>query len=105
MTRKVRKRPRVEIDLIEQALFIAETSSKVASRFLAAAEATFSRLAEQSGLGGLYPVENERLQGLRAWRIRGFDKHIVFYLVHPRSIEIVRVLHAARDLKAILTAE
>jgi toxin ParE1/3/4 len=105
MSRKIHKRPRVLLDLAEQALFIGKTGPEAASRFLDAAEAAFSTLAEQPNLGGLFPMENTRLEGLRAWRIRGFNKHVVFYLVQARSIEIVRVLHGARDLDAILAAE
>ena len=105
MNRKVRRRPRVAIDLVEQALFIGKTSPKAASRFLAAAEKAFLRLAEQPELGGAYPTDNEQLDGLRAWRIRGFEKHIIFYLVRPRAIEVVRVLHAARDLDTLLADE
>jgi plasmid stabilization system protein ParE len=54
MRRQIRKRPRVEVDLVEQALFIGKTSAKAAARFLLAAENAFSKLAERPELGGIY---------------------------------------------------
>jgi toxin ParE1/3/4 len=34
--------------------------------------------------------------------VKGFEKHLIFYRQRETGIEIVRVLHAARDVEAIL---
>jgi toxin ParE1/3/4 len=36
------------------------------------------------------------------WRVRRFDKHLIFYRPVADGIEVIRVLHASRDLAAVL---
>ena len=36
------------------------------------------------------------------WRLRGFEKHLIFYRPIKDGIEVIRVLHASRDLAAVL---
>jgi len=48
---------------------------------------------------------NSRLIGLRMWRVPGFEKHLIFYRVTEGGIEVVRVLHGARDIQRILDDE
>jgi toxin ParE1/3/4 len=47
---------------------------------------------------------NTRLAGLRVSRVEGFKAHLIFYLSSDVGIEIIRVLHASRDLGSILDA-
>ncbi len=35
----------------------------------------------------------------------GFENHFVFYRPHESGIEVVRVLHGARDLESILDGD
>lgn len=46
-----------------------------------------------------------RLEGLRMWSIPDFPNHLIFYRVAESGVEIVRILHAARDIPGILEAE
>ena len=41
------------------------------------------------------------LDGLRMLRIPKFEKYLVFYRPVPEGTEIIRVLHAARDIPSI----
>jgi toxin ParE1/3/4 len=88
-------------DLNEQAKFIQRDSPDAAIRFLRAAEEAFDRLAAMPELGERQEFGRERLAGLRAWQVRGFENYLIFYRPIQRGIEIVRVLHAARDIAAI----
>ena len=74
-------------------------------QFFDAVRQTFAKLAQMSGMGRLYPLTNPRLEGLRKWSVKGFEKHLIFYLSFDDYIEIVRILHAARDIEAILEQE
>jgi len=38
-----------------------------------------------------------RLDGLRKWRVRDFEKFLVFYFPRSDGVSIVRVLHSAQD--------
>lgn len=50
-------------------------------------------------------MNNPRLQGLRKWGIRGFEKYLIFYLVSEELITIVRIIHGSRDIPTILEQE
>jgi toxin ParE1/3/4 len=39
------------------------------------------------------------------WRANGFDSHLIFYRARESGIEIIRVLHGARDIGPILADE
>ena len=82
-----------------------EASLETALRFYDAAAATFENLARMPGMGERRESSNPRLAGLRVWRIEGFANHLIFYRPVEGGIEIVRVLHGARDIDSVLEAE
>ena len=45
------------------------------------------------------------LTTLRMFPIRDFPKYFIFYRPTEEGIEVVRVLHASRDLQALLDPE
>jgi toxin ParE1/3/4 len=94
-----------EADLAEQAGFIAGDSIDAALRFLEAAEAAFARLASFPEIGRRRKFHHPDLAGVRSWPVPGFEKHLIFYRPAERGVEILRVLHSARDLDRILGAE
>ncbi len=106
MTSSYRVLPAADTDLDDQAAYLArEASLEVALRFYDAAAATFEELARMPGLGERRPTADPRLEGLRVGRIRGFEKHLIFYRPVADGIEIVRVLHGARDIDRLLESE
>jgi toxin ParE1/3/4 len=99
---RAHKTPRAKLDLEECAIYLAgHASVEVALRFLECAETTFGILAEHSGFGRQLQFKRPELEGLRSFRVQGFENHLVFYLPRDFGIEVVRVLHGARDLEAI----
>ena len=95
--------PAADRDLDDQAAYLASQASlETALRFYDAASTTFARLAGAPGTGERWPTADPRLVGLRVARIEGFDKHLVFYRPASDGIEIVRVLHGARDIESVL---
>jgi toxin ParE1/3/4 len=102
MTRRIGRRPQALRDIVEAALYISGDNVSAAERFLDAVEATFERLAQSPLIASEYHTSNVRLQGLRVARIRGFPKHLVFYFPQGDGIDVLRVLHGARDLDSIL---
>ena len=57
------------------------------------------------GMGERRESANPRLAELRVWRVEGFEKHLIFYRPTQGGIEIVRVLHGARDIDSVLESE
>jgi toxin ParE1/3/4 len=103
MTPAIVRRPQARHDIVAAALYIAEDSPEAARRFLEAVEQTIATAAAMPGVGAPRRYRDPRLAGLRMIAVRGFEKHLVFYRPLEPGIEIVRVLHAARDIETILT--
>jgi toxin ParE1/3/4 len=99
------KRPLVRIDLAGCYAYIAERSPDAASRFRRAAEATIVSLAKTPGIGEPYRIANPRLAGLRCARVRRFKNYLIFYRPIHGGIDVIRVLHAAREVRDILEDE
>ncbi len=93
------------MDVVELAAYIGRDGVAAADRFLDACEATFELIAEAPHIGSIYPTKNSRLVNLQVLRVRGFPNHLTFYLERENSIEIVRVVHGARDLDTVLQKE
>jgi toxin ParE1/3/4 len=105
MTRIVRRRGARQ-DLVSIFRHYArEAGLRVADRFYAEAEATFARLAKRPDMGPRYLHDHPALAELRYFTISRFTKYVVFYRRIQSGIEVVRVLHGARDVSRILAEE
>jgi toxin ParE1/3/4 len=102
MAKQIAIRPQAQFDIIELAEFLDRQSPRLADRFLCECEATFELLLTSPGIGGLYPTSVPRHRGIRAFPLREFPNHVVFYFSKELGIEIVRVLHGARDLDSAI---
>lgn len=97
MAKQIHKKPAVWHDLLEHVDFLSQRNPNAAERFLDAVEASFNFLAENPLLGGVCAFEHPAAQDLRHWSIRGFKNYVAFYRPLPNGVEIVRLLHAARN--------
>jgi len=73
-----------------------------AENFLACAEQSFEELAQTPLIGTPVEIRRTDLAGLRKWRVRNYENFLIFYVSLPGRLEIVRVIHGARDWAAIL---
>ncbi len=103
MSGRIVRHPRTRQDISEQARYIADDNPAAAERFVAAVEQAFAMLADMPGMGA--PREHGGLKGLRMWPVRGFERHLIFYRPIEDGIEVIRVLHASRDLEGLLGEE
>jgi toxin ParE1/3/4 len=53
-------------------------------------------------MGWYSRLKNPALAALRVFRVSGFERMLVLYRPHPDGVEILRVVHASRDLEAFL---
>ena len=88
-------------DIDEHFLFIAQHSHEAAIRFFENTVSTLERLAEMPELGQMEHFGKKELADLRVWQVRGFKNYLIFYRPIERGIEVIRVLHAARDIDAL----
>ena len=95
------KTPQAELDLLDIASYIAEDNFDAAERFLEAAEQTFATVASMPLIGHACEFQSPQAQGLRLWRVRGFERYLIFYRPLDHGIEVVRVLHGSRDIESL----
>jgi toxin ParE1/3/4 len=91
-------------DLRQQANYILVNGNvPAAEQFLELAEATFAQLATIPGMGKIVRLVSSRMGEIRQWRIKDFQDYLIFYQIQDDRVEILRVLHGARDLEDILS--
>ncbi len=102
MSRRIITRPRAIADLIEHYAYIARDKVEPADRFLRQAEKTFELIARFPGIGRAWESRRPRLAGVRVYPIPRFRNYLVFYRPTKEGVEVLTVLHGARDLDAAL---
>ena len=99
-------RPKADQDIAEQAYYFASKATpELGHRFLLSVHETQQLLASQPEMGWAARSKIKELSGLRVFRVTGFEKMLILYLPSPSGVEILRVVHASRNLQALLTRE
>ena len=98
MSLSIRPRSAAEQDVANHAEYIQRDSLDAALRFLDAVDAAFRRLGENPQIGAVCRFTKPHYAGMRVWPVPGFRKYLIFYRVAPGEVEVIRVLHGARDL-------
>ena len=93
------KRPIVIQDLITIATYISYDNLEAGDRFLYAAEATFQLIAKNPGIGRISRFKNPQVAQVRQYPIKGFKNYLILYELTETTIDIIRVIHGARDLE------
>ncbi|MFY9978854.1 MAG: type II toxin-antitoxin system RelE/ParE family toxin [Candidatus Sulfotelmatobacter sp.] len=88
-------RPKALQDLAKIWAYIGEDSPRQADIFAAALDREIRGLARRPLTGVARPKLFADLRSLP------FGRYIIFYVPRKRGIEVVRVLHGARDLKPL----
>ena len=91
----IRRSRKARLDLTEIFLYVADSDEIAAKRVLKEIERVCRLIASRPKIGRERPdlKPNIRSFGVMSW--------IIFYRVDDDFVEIVRVLHSARDLDAI----
>jgi toxin ParE1/3/4 len=103
MSPRIIKKPRAEHDLIEHFAFIAMDKLAPAERFLRVADESFAQLATTPKLGRKWESSQPHLAGIRVYPMpSGFRNYLIFYRIIEDGIEILTIMHGARDLGTAL---
>jgi toxin ParE1/3/4 len=92
-------------DVIDIAYSIADDSLQAADRFVEAFDTLCELLEETPGMGVIRDFGNPALKGLRVRAVPGFPNYPVFYTFNTSSVNVLRVLHGARDLQQLFAAD
>jgi len=53
-------------------------------------------------MGALCTFRSPVLRHLRRWPVKGFENWLIFYLPRRNGVEIVHLIHGARDIESLL---
>jgi toxin ParE1/3/4 len=102
MAVRVLRRLKAAHDAERIADYIAKDSLEAAIRFLENTEQTLAELAASPALGSPLQSDHPDLADLRFRRVKGFPKHLIFYIERKDAIEVLRILHGAQNLESEL---
>jgi toxin ParE1/3/4 len=98
-------KPRAQLDLYRHFLYIGQHNLSAADRLLAAFEEDVERLLQMPGMGRERHFQKPELRGLRSLPIKGFNNYLIFYKPTADGIEVLRVIHGARDIERALESD
>lgn len=99
MPLRVQRLPRARQDRVDIWLHIAVDSQKAADRLTDRLDEVMEHLADFPEAGALRPTLGN---DIRVFPVNNF---LVVYRVTPDAVEIVRILHAARDISTDLLSD
>jgi toxin ParE1/3/4 len=100
----VRVRPLADADIDAVLAYVRKRSPAGARRLLASLEQNFERLSRDPGIGSSRYAHVLPVEGLHVWQVVGWP-YLIFYLERSDHLDVVRVLHGARDIPSALEAE
>lgn len=103
MTLRVIVRPQADADVRQLADHIAIDNPAAAERFSASFATTCNLLAETPQLGERVRLPDMTAAEARVRPISGFRNYLLFYRDLPDAIEVVRVVHGARDWESLFS--
>ncbi len=92
---RVTRRPQAATDILEIWDYIAEDSIAAADRWVDRLDETLELWATQPMMGR---ARDDLASGVRSF---AFGKYVVFFLPLPDGIDVVRLLHGARDIDVV----
>lgn len=103
MSKPVRVLPAAEEDLLSIYVSIFPDNAAAAERWLEAVRKSARDLIGQHPEAGVRrDYGRSALQGLRVIGVPGFENYLVFYRVTDIEVQVVRILHGARDIPNVL---
>lgn len=94
-------RPLAEHDIDEAVDYLFNENPRAALRLLDAIREACDAISRNPGIGSLRFSDVLPAKGLRFWAVKDFP-YLVFYFERHDRIDVVRVLHAKRDIPTLL---
>jgi toxin ParE1/3/4 len=93
-------RLQADLDVDQIADYIGERNPTAGRKFILAVRKEFEFLSRWPRAGSERARVPKQLKGLRSWPVKGFRNYLI--LPNDDNIEIIRVLHGARDVDRII---
>lgn len=76
---------------------------KVANRFIDSVQTSLDLLAGMPDLGTTFSSDAPDLANARMWQVKKpFQNYLIYYRLNGAALDVLHVVHGARDLDAIL---
>lgn len=96
--RRLYKHAHAKEDLVEIYAYLLERNERAARGFLTEVRKAFELILAVPTVGQEWPSSHAKLKGLRYTTVsRRFRNYVIFYRAVEDGVQIVTVLHAARD--------
>jgi len=106
MSFRLRVTPAADRDADEIGGYILRDNFEQAAKFYDALDATYRHITlRPHAWRPVMLLNNPRADGLRYRPVLGFPNHLVLFRIADEYVDVVRILHAARDLPAVLLQE
>jgi toxin ParE1/3/4 len=92
--------PQSRTDVVEIILRIRQANAPAARKLLHAINDTLELL---SGFPGIGPRRPELGRGIQSFPVAKYTDYLIFYRSIDNGIEVIRVLHGARNLRRIFS--
>ncbi len=92
-------------ELVSLSFYIAEDDEAAAQRFLDACDETFRFLAGNRLIGSVRRFKSVNLAETRMWRVKGFEKYLIFYQPVTDGVKILHIIHSAMDYNRVFEDE
>lgn len=103
MKLRIVKHRNVARDALQIFVRIGQNNLDAARRFLRSMDDDFKRLAENPGIGAIREFSEPRLVNIRSLPVTGVTNYLIFYRRDASTLQVLRVVHGARDLERALT--
>ena len=84
---------------------IRQGNPRAALRFLRACRKALEGLGDFPEIGVRYESASPEFADLRILPVAKFKNYLIFYRVTPEAIDIIRMLHGARDWQSLFGSE
>lgn len=96
-------RPAARTDQLDIAVYYDGAGGEAAgNRFIDQCDVAFERLTRFPESGTLVRYKHPKLEGCRFILVPGYEKILIFYKALRDRIEVVRILHGARNIEEAL---
>lgn len=100
---KINVTPRARRDQNEIVEHLAPESLDAALLFISKLHETYGVIGAQPRVGHLRAdMRGDEKRPIRCLTVNGFPNHLVFYQVAGEDIDVVRILHGARDIESVM---
>jgi toxin ParE1/3/4 len=93
--------PRAREDIKQIAAYIEEHNPQASTAFRQTLQHIYEVLLDLPEMGSVRNFRNPEMKGLRMLTLPKFKNYLLFYRPASERLEIVRVLHGARDVSSL----